>query len=67
MGRIKITLVKRIAKDLLARYPDKFKSNFKENQKLVIGLIDAPSKKLRNSISGYLARLVKRMEAKKAS
>jgi len=66
MGRIKTARIKRAAEDLLDKYPDRFKSKFQDNKKLIMEVADIPSKKLRNSISGYLARLVKR-EEKKAS
>ena len=60
MGRIKSALVKRSAKKMLAEensFTDKFEDN-----KIVLGK-NMPSKKVRNKIAGYLARL-KRFEAR---
>ena len=60
MGRIKSTLIKRTAVDLLEKHPDTFKDKFEENKKIVDEFADIKSKKLRNSISGYITRIVKR-------
>ena len=48
MGRIKTTLIKRTANSLIKKYPDKFTENFDENKKIVDGLAEIQSKKLRN-------------------
>ena len=62
MGRIKTTLIKRTAKKLLAEHKELFKGNFEHDKKAVAGLIEAPSKKMRNVIAGYVTRLVKNSE-----
>lgn len=62
MGRIKTTLIKRTTKKILAKYPDKFKADFEVNKKELVNVAEIRSKKLRNSIAGYLARLVRRRE-----
>ena len=49
--------VKRIARELLDRYPDKFTTDFEKNKKLVDALTNISSTKLRNRIAGYTARL----------
>jgi len=56
MGRIKSTLVKRTAKQLL-KEENKFSSNFEENKKIIGKTM--PSKSIRNKIAGYIARLKK--------
>ena len=56
MGRIKSTLVKRSSKQLLAR-SDKFDHLFETNKKILGNTM--PSKKMRNKIAGYIARLVR--------
>ena len=58
MGNVRPEKVKRIARELLRRYPDKFTSDFEENKKLLESLVTTPSKRLRNTIAGYLTRLV---------
>jgi len=58
MGRIKPKMVKNTAKSLLAE-EHSFTPDFDHNKKLLGNHM--PSKKIRNKIAGYLARLV-RME-----
>ena len=59
MGRIKTQLTKRTAIKLLEKHPDKFKSTFEENKILVKDVAEIRSTKLRNTIVGYITRLVK--------
>lgn len=63
MGRIKSTLVKRTSKQLV-KEGDLFNDQFEHNKKM-LGSKTMPSKKMRNKIAGYLARMV-RMEKQKA-
>jgi ribosomal protein S17E len=56
MGRIKTTMVKRATLDLL-KQDVPFTSDFEENKKLLKDTM--PSKKIRNKIAGYIARLKK--------
>ncbi len=60
MGRIKTTLVKRAANELVKGKNNKFKKSFDENKKIVDKLITVRSKKLRNIITGQVTRLVKK-------
>lgn len=60
MGRIKSTLIKRTAKQLL-KEENKFSQSFEANKKVLGNTM--PSKSVRNKIVGYIARL-KRMEAR---
>ena len=52
-----MTLVKRTTKKLLAE-ENSFTSSFEEDKK-ILGSNTMPSKRLRNMIAGYLARLKK--------
>jgi len=58
LGNVRSEKVKRIGRELLKRYPDKFTVDFGENKKLVASLVSTPSKSLRNTIAGYITRLV---------
>ena len=62
MGRIKTQLIKRVSNKLIKEHRDEFKKDFEENKKLVEEFSDIPSKKLRNSIAGYVTRLKKEEE-----
>ena len=64
MGRVKGTLIKRVSRELIEKYPDKFTSNFEKNKK-VVNQILTTYKRFRNSITGYVTRLVKMAEEKK--
>lgn len=65
MGRIKTQLVKRAALKLIKEHPNTFKKDFSENKTLLMGVCEIYSKKLRNVIAGYLARLVRQQELKR--
>ncbi len=56
MGRIKSKLVKRTSHSLLNE-ENKFNENFEDNKRLIKGL--GNSKKIRNKIAGYIARINK--------
>ena len=56
MGRIKPAMVKRATKQLLQEKND-FNNSFENNKKLLNTTM--PSKKIRNKIAGYLARILK--------
>jgi len=59
LGRVRSHIIKNIAKDLMARFPNKFTNDFSSNKQLVEDLTDVASKKLKNRIAGYLTRLIR--------
>ncbi len=59
MGKVRIGVVKRTARKLIASYPDLFTDDFEHNKRVVAQLIETPSKRLRNQIAGYVTRLVR--------
>ena len=56
-GKVRIELEKRIARELVERFPDKFTTDFETNKKLVESLTNISSKKLRNKVAGYITQL----------
>lgn len=56
MGRIKSTLAKRTSRSLIAKRQD-FRESFEDNKRILGN--NMPSKKMRNVIAGYIARLVR--------
>lgn len=62
MGRVKTQLTKRTAVALTEKYPDKFKDKFDANKRELDKLGILKFKKMRNTISGYLVRLVKQKQ-----
>ena len=59
MGRIKTRKIKRVSKELMAKYKDDLTESYEENKAFISDKIEVSSKKLRNIIAGYLARLKK--------
>ena len=62
MGRIKLQLTKRTTKKLMEVHKGEFKEDFEENKKLVGKFTDTTNKKLRNTIAGYITKLMKKKE-----
>lgn len=58
LGNVRPEKVKRIARELLRRFPNKFTADFEENKKMLSSIALIPSTRLRNSIAGYITRLV---------
>jgi len=65
MGRIKTQLTKRVTHELLESHKGKFTGDFNENKAILKNIIYTPSKKLRNTIAGYISRLVKKEKSSK--
>ncbi|MBU0999607.1 30S ribosomal protein S17e [Patescibacteria group bacterium] len=63
MGRIKTTLTKRTGLRLFNTHKSEFTKNFEKNKGKVEKFADIPSKKIRNIVAGYIARLVKQEES----
>jgi len=58
LGKVRTESVKRIARDLVERFPDKFTTDFENNKKLVNALTNISSTKMRNRVAGYTTRLM---------
>ena len=59
MGNIRSTYIKRIAKELVNIYPDKFVArDFQHNKEKVTELADFDSKVMRNRVAGYITRIL---------
>jgi len=58
LGNVRSDKVKRAAREILRRYPDKFTSDFGENKKVIASVASIPSAKLKNNVVGYITRLV---------
>ena len=58
MGKVRTEHVKRMARELVERFPEKFTTDFENNKKLVDALTNVSSTKLRNRIAGYTTRLL---------
>ena len=62
MGRIRPTYIKRVAIDLVHKYPKAFNDDFENNKAMVGSLTDVSSVTMRNRIAGYITRYVDQVE-----
>ena len=66
MGNIKSNYIKRIDKELINIYPDRFvASDFQYNKEKVAELVDFDSKVLRNRVVGYITRILATQKTQK--
>lgn len=56
MGNVRTDQVKRTAKELVRRFPEKFSNDFENNKQQVGTLLQGVTNKIRNQIAGYIAR-----------
>ncbi len=56
MGNIRPTYIKRVAIELVAKYPRVFSADFENNKLMVDKLTTVDSIKMRNRIAGYISR-----------
>ena len=58
MGSVRTEQIKRTAKELVRRFPDKFTRDFENNKHLVKSLVQGGTPKVRNQIAGYITRFM---------
>jgi small subunit ribosomal protein S17e len=56
MGKVKTEQIKHLAKELLAKFPDKFDTNFDDNKHMVDELTKGATTRVRNQVAGYITR-----------
>ena len=54
MGKVKTEQVKRTARELIERFPEKFSNNFDENKNAVSELTKGATTRIRNQIAGFI-------------
>ena len=54
MGSVRTEQIKRIARELIRRFPDKFSDSFENNKRVVDTVIQGATTKVRNQIAGYI-------------
>ncbi|MFP4169607.1 MAG: 30S ribosomal protein S17e [Methanomassiliicoccales archaeon] len=62
MGKIRPTYIKRVAIDLVEKYPRIFSADFQNNKDMVARLTDVRSTTMKNRIAGYITRYWKNLE-----
>lgn len=63
MGKVKTEQIKRVGKELMARFTGKFTSSFDENKRLVDTLTQGTTTRVRNQIAGYITRTISLSQA----
>jgi small subunit ribosomal protein S17e len=63
MGRIRPTYIKRVAIELVTKYPRVFSADFEANKAIVDRFTNVQSIKMRNRIAGYATTYWKNKEA----
>ncbi len=63
MGRIKTQMIKRLTLQLLRDHRGEMKDSFDENKVIVERHLGITSKKIRNTVAGYVTRQMKQKEA----
>lgn len=63
MGNIRPTYIKRVAIELVQRYPEQFTGDYQHNKMMVGKLTDVRSVSMRNKIAGYVTRYRTHYEA----
>jgi small subunit ribosomal protein S17e len=58
MGKVKPDYIKKLARKLVERFPERFTSDFENNKRMVDALTDVSSTRIRNRVAGYVTRLV---------
>jgi small subunit ribosomal protein S17e len=58
MGKVRPDHVKRLARELVEQFPNKFTTDYENNKKLIKTLTNVSSKKIRNRVAGYIIRLI---------
>jgi len=67
LGKVRIEHIKRLAKELIRRFPDKFSKDFESNKQAVSTLTQGATPKVRNQIAGYITHVFAGMQIASSS
>jgi small subunit ribosomal protein S17e len=67
MGKVRTEQVKRLAREIMDKYPSKVTTDFINNKQVVTEYTNISSTKLRNRVAGYTTRLATIMQDQEAS
>jgi small subunit ribosomal protein S17e len=63
VGSIRQTYIKRVAIELVKKFPEQFTDDYEHNKQKVQELTNVKTSRLRNRIAGYVTRFRKHYEA----
>lgn len=58
MGKVRPEHVKKVARELIELYPDRFAAEFQANKKALEAVTQIYSSRLKNRVAGYITRLL---------
>ena len=58
LGKVRIKHIKRVARELIVRFPTKFSEEFEGNKKMLSLILKGATPKVRNQIAGYICHLL---------
>jgi small subunit ribosomal protein S17e len=58
LGKVKTEYIKRLGKELMERFPDKFSNDFNANKHTVDALTEGTTTKVRNQVAGYITHTI---------
>jgi len=67
LGNVRPEQIKKIARELINRYPDKFSTDFEQNKKSLETVARISTVKMRNRVAGYITRLLAITQASQSS
>ncbi|MGP3668248.1 MAG: 30S ribosomal protein S17e [Candidatus Bathyarchaeota archaeon] len=59
LGSVRTTLIKRISRQLIEKYPEVFTEDFEKNKKVVGEVLKTNSKEVKNQVAGYITSIIK--------
>jgi len=54
LGKVRTEQIKRLARELVRHFPNRFSGNFEENKRVVAMLVPEATTRVRNQIAGYI-------------
>jgi small subunit ribosomal protein S17e len=63
LGKVKTEHIKRLAKELMERFPEEFSSDFDANKHAVEALTQGATTKVRNQVAGYITHTISLTQA----
>ncbi len=63
MGKVRQEHIKRVARELVDRFPDRFSEDFEDNKQAVSTLTRGVTPKVRNRVAGYITHILAGIQA----
>jgi ribosomal protein S17E len=67
LGKVKTDQIKKLGKELMARFPSKFNTTFEDNKRAVDELTKGSTTRVRNQTAGYITRTLALAQANSAA